>query len=518
MTTELPSQDALPSRTAPSGRRDPWRIAWRLVASRQLLVLVLLGLALLLLAAAWLPQSPAANEDLALYSRWLALVQRRFGPANELMQSLGLFSISDTFFFRVLLALLGCALAARLVDAVELAWNERAPPPPPQDQAAPLILDQALDQVAASLRRSFRISAVDDYLVVDRFPASHAVRVLALLGSLVLLVGLALSAIWGWRSQPLSLGIGQTVALESYALRLDDWNENAGGQVSLLVGDRVATTGWVAPGQAMRTAGLSVNLQAVGPAVRATATLSVTGGMQALALQASESTLPAGELLLFFSPADAERVFAAPDAGVLVRLRFDPSPAVLHASLYDMSTARLVTECVLPSGGVVRAKDATFTLTPENYVRLVVTHDPGNWLTALGWLLFLAGLGGSLAWPLRRTWLRTNAAGQVQVIGDALPARSAHSAWALFSWPGRAVRSYLTSTWPKLVAIAAVALSALLLLSLRNWLVLGSLWPDSAAFKALAGVCLASFSVCVWYANRRLANPVPLEHPAGRDE
>ncbi|MBN1889095.1 MAG: cytochrome c biogenesis protein ResB [Thermoflexales bacterium] len=513
MTAELPAQDMLPSRAEPSARRDPWQIAWRSAAGPHLLVIVLLGLALLLLAAAWLPQSPAASEDLALYSRWLALVQHRFGPTSKLMQGLGLFSISDTLLFRVFLALLGCALATRLVDAVELAWNERVPPPPPEDQAADLIPDLSLDQVAADLRRRlWRVSAGDGYLVIDRFPASHLVRVLAVLGGLVLLVSLALSATLGWRSQPLSLGIGQTVALgrdTPYALRLDDWRDKASGQVSLLIGEQVAAAGLVARGQAMRTAGLSVNFQATAPAVRATATLSITGGARALALQASETTLPVGELLLLFGPADAERVFAAPEAGVLTRLRFDPSSAVLYAALYDMSTAKLVAERALPAGGALHAKDAVFTLMPERYMQLVVTHDPGNWPAAIGWLLLIAGLMGSLAWPPHRTWLRTQEIAQVQVLGDALPALPARSAGVLLrraldpAWPGRAARFFLVSNWPKWVVVAAVALSALLWLSLHNWLMLGSLWPDSAGFKALAGVWLASFSACVWYSGRR---------------
>jgi len=124
MSTQIPSTPR---------RRDPWRTIWQIVTSDGLLVVLLLATAAGLLAAAWLPQLPAA--DPAAYARWFSETQARFGKATQTMQSLGLFAVARSFGFRALLALLASTLFLRLVerggrflsDAERRAWSDLFP-------------------------------------------------------------------------------------------------------------------------------------------------------------------------------------------------------------------------------------------------------------------------------------------------------------------------------------------------------------------------------------------------------
>jgi hypothetical protein len=330
---------------------------------------------------------------------------------------------------------IGCALAMRLVEYAEHAWTNRVPPAPPERAIATATSVQLPGDIVALLRRRhFRVTEGDDWIVVDRFPLAEAARCLAALGALTLLIGIALTSTWGWRSSDLSIGIGETVAVghgTPYTLRMDSLQDDASGQAVLLKEIEPVASELIGPGRPMRAAGLSIHLQDTGPAVRANATLSTTGSQeQPLALQVSATTPPAGELLLRFTPDEPEQVFAAPDAGLLVRLSWSPSSSSSSSSQsfrvlvyrYRTRTAETVFEGDLPSlgGSRLQAGDATFELMPEKYARLTVTHDPGGWPTALGWLMGAVGLLGVLVWPVQWTWLRVGEDGLAEVVGDAL--------------------------------------------------------------------------------------------------
>ncbi len=426
MAADLPTQNtsAGTAHTEPL-RRDPWLVAWRAAASDEMLVFALLGLALLLLLAAWLPQAPThastTHGDLAIYSRWVDLVQKRFGSTGAALQALGLFSILDTILFRVLLGLAGCALAVRLVEYVEAAWAVRLPPAPP-DGAPFTISHQAPARIVNSLpRRRFRVTTQADYVVVDYFPLADVARVLAVSGALVLLSGLALSATLGWRSQDILIGVNELAPVgrdTSYALRLDSLQEDAAGRVTLLRETESIASGIVTPGRGVNIAGLWVSLQDIGPAVRASATLSNEHPLDLLAMP---TAAPARELLLRFTPDQPDWSLAVPDARLLVILNSSPlSPSPFNVSVRQAPNGESLFEGNLPPDGIVHIHAITLTLAPETYANLTVTYDPGIWPAVTGWLLSIGGLMGTQIWPSRRTWLRAQDE-QTHIIGDVLP-------------------------------------------------------------------------------------------------
>lgn len=54
------------------------------------------------------------------------------------------------------------------------------------------------------------------------------------------------------------------------------------------------------------------------------------------------------------------------------------------------------------------------------YARLTVTFNPSLWPTGAGIVLLMAGVLGSVAWPMRRFWLREEK-GEITGAGDLPP-------------------------------------------------------------------------------------------------
>ncbi len=404
-----------------ASRVDLWQAVWRIVTGNQLLAFVMAALALLLLLAALLPQAPSSTDDLAAYSRWLALAQQRFGQASNLLQTLGLFSITHTLVLRLLAGLIACALAARLVDCIENAWRGRTPSTPPSHTPS-TILNQSLDTLTTPLRqRHWRVKEIENYVVIDRYPLPEATRIVAIVSALVLLIGLAITNTSGWNDNNIQIGVGEAVALRHalpYALRLDSLQQDGSGQLTMLKASDPVAGGPIAPGRGLNVVGLAIHLQDIGPAVRASATISDN---RPLNLLAAVTALPSSELLLHFTSQEPERAFAAPEAGALVRMDWEPSSQSFHIVINQTPSGEALFEGELPPSGVIQVKNLTLKLALESYARLTITHDPGMWPTAMGGLLSALGLLGIWLWPARRTWLRATGDDQSEIIGDSLP-------------------------------------------------------------------------------------------------
>src|SRR5262245_44354550 len=96
---------------------DPWRRLWRTFTSDGFFAAVVIVVAGLLLLAASLPQTPAF--DPVAYSRWLSEAQIRYGSLFDLLNRLGLLSVTHSLLFRMALALLGWCAALRWIDQLE---------------------------------------------------------------------------------------------------------------------------------------------------------------------------------------------------------------------------------------------------------------------------------------------------------------------------------------------------------------------------------------------------------------
>ncbi len=95
---------------------------WRFLRRPSLAILLALLLLALLIAARVVPQLPGqAAEDPASAMRWLNAEQDSWGAWGGLLRALGLFNVSDSPLFYLLLALLALVCGVHLAAAIVAA-------------------------------------------------------------------------------------------------------------------------------------------------------------------------------------------------------------------------------------------------------------------------------------------------------------------------------------------------------------------------------------------------------------
>jgi hypothetical protein len=330
--------------------RDPWRALWQHATDAQTLA-VLLGLTgVLLSAAAVLPQVTA--DDPALRARQLFQAQAQFGSATATLQALGLLRLTRSAALRVALALLASCLALRLADGAEALWRLRRPGP----------------------RGERSTAASCAWLPAALSLAAHA-------GALLVLLGLLLTHLGGWRLEGVVLQPGERLALGH-------------------------GTAWVAlDAEGVRLAhspGLTAHVQERGPGVRVRA--RDAAGAPLPMLQTPEAQ-PAQELLLALRPDPTsgarEAQFAVPAAGLVVRLAPQANTeqaAPLLVQAYRSPSGELASEERLAAGaGDVWVGDVRLEIAAAPYRVVAVAHSPGRWPGVIGLGLLALGLAGSAA-------------------------------------------------------------------------------------------------------------------------
>jgi hypothetical protein len=376
--------------------RDPWRAIWQVATSDHLLATLLLSVAAGLAITAWLPQMPAA--DPVAYARWLSAAQARFENATPTMQALGLFTITRSLGFRALLALLGACLLPRLIESGDRLRQHREMQKPAGEWHA--LADVRLPDVVGELRRRhFRVLSEPPLLQADRWPWADLFPLSAHGGALLLLIGLLVTHLWGWRVEGLIVQGGERVTLSG-------------------------THKWVALDEDARSvthsSGIVTFIEERGPGVRSSAT---NGTGRSLTLQHTAETSPVTQLAV---PITEDQYFAIPEAQLIVRLALHPDHATeghstVRAQVYRSPPGRLTSETIVKGDTELTVGDVTLRLTSLPYARLTATFNPGLAPTGAGLVLLGLGTLGSAVWPARRFWLREQAE-HTEGHGDLLPA------------------------------------------------------------------------------------------------
>lgn len=362
----------------------PWQTIWRIATSDYLLGAVLLGLALALFLAAWLPQT--SQDGLDSDVTWQADVQRRFGEAAWLrsaLQAAGAFHVADAVGFRLLLALLAFGLLTRLAESAELAWRGwRGDMPPKNGPAAP------------GSRPWERLGTVGIYL-----------------GGLIIFLGAIITNMESWRVGPLSLVAGESVPLtnsDNLTLRLTalDPDRHRGTGEIWRGEETLVSAGDVAVGRPLQGGGVGVFLVGSGTGLRVRATSSDN---KILGLATGPDTEAQEELALTFSEAKSQHLVAVPDTELLLLLTMTQpghTDAPLQVQVYKESSGGFVQEREVLDGTTLTEGDVTFSLTPLPYAKVRVVHDRGAFWSQLGALGLIAGAAWRVLWPLRGRWPR----------------------------------------------------------------------------------------------------------------
>ncbi len=376
--------------------RDPWQALWQVATSDHLIAVLLLGVAAGLAIATWLPQTPA--DDPAAYARWLSEAQARFGSTTPTLQALGLFTVTQSFGFRTLLALLASSLLLRLIESIDRLRTHREFTGPVGEWRALGDVDPA-DVTDDLRRRHYRVLSEPPLLQADRWPWAELSPLVANSGAMLFLIGLLITHLWGWRVEGLVVQSGERVALadteEWVALDADGW-------------------------RATHSPGVVTFIEERGPGVRAAA---VDGAGRSLPLQQTAEANPVTHRLAV--PLTEDRYLAIPEAQLIVRLAPQPDQALtahtpMLVQVYRSPAGQLATETVVEGDAKLTVGDVTLELTSAPYARLAAAFNPGLWPTAAGLVLLGAGMLGSAAWPARRFWLREGMEG-FEGAGDPLP-------------------------------------------------------------------------------------------------
>ena len=374
--------------------RNTWRVIWQLATGDLVLVVLLMGVAISLTIAAWLPQTP--TSDPVEYARWFSNVQARYGDWAVRLRTIGLFSILRSVFFRLTLALSFGVLFVRTVDRADRFWRSRELSDADRDWR-PLATGDLSSLVDALRDRRFRVRKVSSLYQIDRWPWGTLLPLLALVGGLVLLTGIATDAAGGWQ--------------------LEDVVVQRGKRVQLRQG-----TAWVdvdESGAISRSQGIVTSVEARGPGVRARAE---TEDGTPLSLH---QTVEGPSALQIELPLDEDRYFAIPDVQLVIRLIREPQQSgaaenPIRVQAYRSPPGRLIEEIVIDGGGVLEIDGVQLELDPVPYVSLSVVHNPGRWLLFFGVALCTIGMMGRVVFPQQRFWLREGDGG-VEAAGELPP-------------------------------------------------------------------------------------------------
>ncbi len=382
--------------------RDPWRAVWRVATSDGLLIALLLGVATGLALTSWLPQKPVA--DPIAYAQWFSAAQAHFGNATLTMETLGLFTLTRSLGFRALLALLAGCLSLRLIESGDkLRRNREIAEPVGEWQA---LADVSRPTVTNDLRRwHYRLLSVPPLLQADRWPWADLAPLLANGGALLLLIGLLITHLWGWRVEGL-------IVQGSERVTLPDSEE------------------WVALGKDARSVthspGIVTFVKERGPGVQVRATNDTGRLLPLYPPKAGPVTQLTVALTRDSYGAIQDAQFAIPEAQLVIRLVPQPDHAIEAYSpvllqVYRSPPGQLITEIVVEGDTELAVDEVRLELTSVPYAQTSAIFNPGLWPTGIGLVLLGAGLLGSVVWPGRRFWLLEET-GEIKGSGDLPPA------------------------------------------------------------------------------------------------
>ena len=362
---------------------DPWRILWQFLTSDGVLVVLLLATAASVVLTSWIPQQPASDAD---YARWLSQVQVRFGQAVPAMRALGVFSITSSLGFRVLLALVSSCLLIRLVEQVDRLQQGQELSEPSGDWVE--VSSRQLRALLSSLRlRRYRVVRGRSVFQVDRWPWAHLFPLVAHGGALLLLAGLLLSRLLGWQVQGLVLQSGQRASLPG----VGNWvalTENGAGMT--------------------HSPGVVAFFERRGPGVQVRA---LGDGDQLLQIQLAAEAEPNSEVTIALTE---DRYFAIPEAALIARLTPQSGEAYtrVDVQVYRSPPGEMISEAVTEKGGEARVavEGVTIELTPAPYALATAVDNPARWVVGLGLVLLMLGVVGNVLWSEHCFWLREDEA------------------------------------------------------------------------------------------------------------
>jgi hypothetical protein len=225
---------------------------------------------------------------------------------------------------------------------------------------------------------------------------------------------------WGWQRSPLRLSLGETrtVEEENVNVTLDQiaYVPPSDGKPGIFDARILVEHGGeneyatVGLDRGARSEGLSFYYLGRGPAVRVSA--KDAQGVPLDIQQIPSDMPPRQSVRVRFRQEQQERLLAIPEADLvltLVSYGAIPSQGIeeraLQIQVVRGSTGRVIADRTLTGNGAVGIENTDLDVRFEYYAILGAEHEPERVVVALGGVLTLLGLYGTIIWDPRRMWI-----------------------------------------------------------------------------------------------------------------
>lgn len=390
---------------------------WQWCSQRGASLILLLLLALALAVSYAFPQTPAhIRSDPTKYREWLSTTQIQYKNWTAFLEAIGVFSIRDMAWFRVLLGLIALVSLVWLGDQIGRLVQSPQIKQPASFYGAPgtatLVSAMTASEVTACVQRSIARLGLQSHTETDGDTAhlyGHKPRwrtvgtVLFGLGSLFVAIGLAANTRWGWELQGVQLLPGQPVLLgpernhkaelQNTSASLEEATIAIDGQHVLVRGERSTCRGSLGC-QLTDQSGLMVQVRA-----------QHAEGRHLEVADYAVRPEPSDSLQFAFSraalPDERDRLFIVPDEKLVVRLKWlnQGETPRFQQWVFRQGGQELVgqQQIEIPNGvGETTIDGVTYNWRVSRYVVVDFTYQPGRLVSSTGAALLAIGLTGQL--------------------------------------------------------------------------------------------------------------------------
>jgi cytochrome c biogenesis protein len=446
--------------------RDILDTLWRLFSSTQLVAIVLLVVALASALGTLFPQAPSqATGDSAVYAQWLASVQGGYGGWFDFLDTMGLFALYGSWWFRALLALLAFSLMISAAERVASLWPfiRQIEVKQSDDSFADVSrqtvfsVDQPVEQLVERLkttltRRLCRTLVEREegmvYLYADRLWVEAAVLI-GYFGLIVILVGAVVTDRLGWREDAVTLSPGQSyeighgldAVLRFEKLELETYPDGSPRDYRAyvrLIEDDAEVERIIGVNRPFTYRGVSVYQISHGMAVAVKA--SDQDGQPLLLQSFADGAEKAAVLSLLFGGHQSERYFAVPAQDIVFQLVFYQSlpdhgydgPVFLVQAYQGSEIEPMYSRFIEKSISLRNLDGATYHLALDQYSVLRIVRDPAIAVVVLGLLLTIVGHFLWLYWSPIRFWAAVSEKGDrttVKLAGTAERGEADFASW-----------------------------------------------------------------------------------------
>jgi cytochrome c biogenesis protein len=411
---------------------------WHALTSMRVALILMLLMAAVAVIGALVVQAPAGVlGDPAAKADWLDQIRPKYGGWTNSMDTLGLFAVFNSIWFRAIVVLLTASLIACSVQRIPGLWKTAMHPHPdvgqgffdhaPQHETFTVVGDRDRIDVASSVtdvfkKHHYRVVSADDGVVHVYADKHRFVGFASLAGHLsivLILLGAMAGTLFGYRDGQFIIAEGQTLAVPAQAgmtIKLDAFRDSYyadtgapsdyASDVVLYQDGKEVERHTIRVNDPMRAGDISFYQAFYGPAA-----------VMKVADSSGKTLVDEGVPLAWTTSQDGRRVgsLSIPGAGLVawvIGTNGDQDtvvkPGQMRVEVYKADDqATPVASQTIDQGKPTEVGGVTFTFLRESqFTGLSVSKDPGVMLVWLGGFLLFAGFVLVFTLPHRRIWAR----------------------------------------------------------------------------------------------------------------